>query len=555
MFKTMNAFILATATAAVVPAQQQQQQQRQQQQQPQQQQQVFFGEERVNNITIDLQVRDAEGVPVFGLKRDDFRVFENDAPQRLTNFLAVRAGEVGEAGDAGLVGQPAPRQMLLFFDLYLMTEPEKRQVLRGLLEQVSAGLPPAMTVAVVSFDGTLRVHTPPTESRERVLAALKEVERISATGLQRQIKLSSYDQRGQPYRETWGRYELRRTQNEEYWSEMRMMVGRVEAAFTAAVQRFAATPARKVVILASPGFPRASNVPEYREYDFFLNKPPEYRNLGLLGQAATLASEMEYTLFTLDVSGYQVADADASERLPAPDFTDVANAKFWRESDRKDTLIQAARLTGGEPLFTRDAGAALADVERVTASYYSLGIQPDHYGDGKTYELRVEVAGHPEYQLTYRTRYVDRPFDEREAERTRAGLLTGESANPLGIELALDKPTSKFKVGARGLRAYRVPAELRIPYANLVMIPRGAASFGQVQVVIVATDPDGSQSALTHQKLPIEIASEKLEEARQRGFYSFTFTLELEGGAHSVRIGVNDTLARTTSTVIADLKL
>ncbi|MFZ5784847.1 MAG: hypothetical protein ACOY3Y_00260, partial [Acidobacteriota bacterium] len=152
MFRKQVAFVLVVATAAAVSAQQQAP--------------VFFGEERVNNITIDVQVRDSEGVPVFGLTRESFRVFENDVQQRLTNFLSVQAGAVGEAADASLVGQPAPRQVLLFFDLYLLTEPDKRQVLRGLLEQVSMGLPPAMTVAVVSFDGALRVHTPPTESRE-----------------------------------------------------------------------------------------------------------------------------------------------------------------------------------------------------------------------------------------------------------------------------------------------------------------------------------------------------------------------------------------------------
>jgi VWFA-related protein len=514
----------------------------------------FGGEVKVNNITVDVEVHDAQGIPVQGLRQGDFRILEDGAPQRLTNFLAVSGGLVDRAQDASLVGQPAPREVVLFFDEYLMTEADKRQVVKGFREAFGYGLPPAMTVAVVSFDGTLRVHTPPTASRERVLEALKQVERVPATGLQRQITLSTFDTSNEPRRERWAQYDFRRMQNEEYWSEMRSMVGRVESAFTAAAERFAASPARKIIILVSPGFPRAQNVPLYRTYDFFIDTPPEYRNNGLLARAARLASDLEYTLYTVDPSGNQGLDAGASSGRPAA-FNDVANVNFWREADRKDTLIQAATLTGGRALFTSDASAAVADVERLTSAFYSLGYQPDHFGDGKQYEVKVEVVGHPEFRLTYRTVYVDRPFDEREAERSRAALLTGETANPLGVELVLSTPKSHFRLGAEGLHVYTIPAELRIPYAKLAMLPRGPVSWGEVQVVVVAVDARGNQSELAHQTVPIQIPSAKLEEARQKGYFAFAFTLEVEGGPRSIRIAVNDVLARTTSTVITDLRL
>jgi hypothetical protein len=411
-------------------------------------------------------------------------------------------------------------------------------------------------VGVVSFDGTLRVHTPPTSSRDRIVNALKEVARTSATGLQRQIRLSSLDVRDMPRRETWTSYEYRRRQNSEYWDELRRMVSRVESAFTATVQRFSATDARKVVVLVSPGFPRAQNVPIYRDYDFYLDAPVEYRNVGLLGKAAMLASELEYTLYTLDGSGNQImdADTDASSRYSA-NFNDVADAKFWREADRKDNLIKAAKLTGGEAIFTGDSSAALADVERLTATYYSLGFQPEHAGDGKAHAIRVQVVGHPDFGLKHRTSYVDRPFDQREAERARAALLTGENANPLGIVLVLDKPKGNFKFGAQGMKVYTVAAELRIPYANLAMIPRGDVTWGQVQVVVIGVDKAGNQSELSNQKLPIQLPADKLEEARSRGYYAYRFSLRVEGGQTSVRIAVDDVLAHSMSTVLADLNL
>ncbi len=517
---------------------------------------AFISEMTVNNVTVDVKVADSQGVPVAGLRKQDFRILEDGKDQVVTNFLAVTGGQVAESPDPAVVGLPEPRQVLLFFDLYELTEPDKRAVLESIREQVSAGLPPAEVMAVVSYDGTLRVHTPPTSSVEKLVAAFKEVERIPATGLQRQIKLSTFRTDDMRTGRGYGGYEYRHTQNEEYWNEMRRIVGAVQGAFSAALDRFAVGHgARKVAVMVSPGFPRVENVPIYRTYDFFRDtSPSEYRNVGLLERAAQLASELEYTLYTLDPSGATSVEMDASRARPVG-FTDVANVRFWREADRKDNLIQAAHLTGGEAVFTRDGGAALADVERLTASFYSLAFQPDHAGDGKEHKLKVEVIGHLDYKLTHRRSYVDRPAEQREAERTRAALLTGQTENPLGIELVLDKPTSRFRLGAQKMKVYTLEAELRIPYAHLTMLPRGSVAWGQVQVVIVVSDDSGNLSDLAHRRVPIELPIEKLKEAQERGYFAYRFKCEIEGGKQAMRIGVDDELAHTTSAVQADLNL
>lgn len=520
---------------------------------------VFVSEVTVNNINVDVKVLDANGVPVPDLSKESFRILEDGKEQQITNFLAVIGGQVAASPDGTMVGEPVPRQVVVFFDLFQLIESDKKMVLDSLRDQVSVGLPPSETMVIVSFDGTLRVHTPPTASREKLLAALKEVERLPGRGLQHQITLSVYQTSGPGMGGSSRSYagtEYRRVLNEEYWNQMRSIVGRVESAFSATLDRFAVTQgARKVVVLISPGFPRAQNVPVYLLQDLFRGtSDAKVRNVGLLNHAAQLAGELEYTLFTVDPSGMTMTQLDAASRAQST-FVDVSGAMFWRESDRKDNLIKAAQITGGEAMFTADGGAALADVERLTSSYYSLAFQPEHVGDGKEHQLKMEVIGHPDYKLTYRKSYVDRPAEQREAERTRAALLTGQTENPLGVELVLDKPTSKFRWGAEGMHIYRFNAELRIPYANLTMLPRGSVAWGQIRIVVMATDPKGNQSELSHQKVPIEIPADKLEEARQKGYFAYRFVLEIEGGTRTLRVAVDDVLAHTTSAVIADLKL
>jgi VWFA-related protein len=520
---------------------------------------VFVSEVTVNNINVDVKVLDANDVPVPDLTKESFRILEDGKEQQITNFLAVVGGQVAASPDGTMVGEPVPRQVVVFFDLYQLIESDKKMVLDSLKDQVSVGLPPSETMVIVSFDGTLRVHTPPTASREKLLAALKEVERLPGRGLQHQITLSVYQTSGPGMGGSSRSYagtEYRRVLNEEYWNQMRSIVGRVESAFSATLDRFAVTQgARKVVVLISPGFPRAQNVPVYLLQDLFRGtSDAKVRNVGLFDHAAQLAGELEYTLFTVDPSGMTMTQLDAASRAQST-FVDVSGAMFWRESDRKDNLIKVAQITGGEAMFTADGGAALADVERLTSSYYSLAFQPEHVGDGKEHQLKVEVIGQPEYKLTYRKSYVDRPAEQREAERTRAALLTGQTENPLGVELVLDKPTSKFRWGAEGMHVYRFNAELRIPYANLTMLPRGSVAWGQMRIVVMATDPKGNQSELSHQKVPIEIPADKLEEAKQKGYFAYRFALEVEGGTRTLRVAVDDVLAHTTSAVIADLKL
>lgn len=516
---------------------------------------TFLEEVKVNNVTVEVQVRDPLGAPVAGLGLSDFRIIEDGKDQKVTNFMVVSGGQVSASPDAAVVGQPAQRFTVLFFDLYQLIEADKKVVVNAFREQLSGGLPPGQTFAVVSFDGTLRVHTPPTASAEKLVTALKELERIPGTGLQRQVKLSSYDVRDSRRFESYTGYRFRQAQNEEYWHEMRRIVGRVESAFAATLDRFAAVRGRKVVIMVSPGFPRSDNVPMYRDYDFFLETSPiEFRNAGMYGKVASLASELEYTMYTLDPSNPSNFETDASQRS-VPEFSDVASVRFWREADRKDSLIRAARLTGGEAMFTSNAAAALSDVERVTSSYYSLAFQPDHFGDGKEHKLKVEVVGRPDYKLSYRTSYVDRVGEQRAAERARAAMLTGDATNSLGLQLVLDKPKGRFRLGAQGMKRYRIDAELRIPYANLAMIPRGSVAWGQVQVVILTSDAAGNQSELGMQKLQIELPMEKLEEAKARGYYGYAFSLEIEGGQYSLHVGVNDMLANATSAISAPLTL
>jgi hypothetical protein len=78
---------------------------------------------------------------------------------------------------------------------------------------------------------------------------------------------------------------------------------------------------------------------------------------------------------------------------------------------------------------------------------------------------------------------------------------------------------------------------------------------GRHSVLTYVTDDNGNLSDLAHRHVPVELPAEKLMEAQQRGYFAYRFTFELEGGKRSMRIGVDDVLAHTTSAIVADLNL
>ena len=60
----------------------------------------------VHVINVDVVVTDRAGNPVHGLKREDFEVFENGKPQKITNYYEVKPDESGAIESATETAAP-----------------------------------------------------------------------------------------------------------------------------------------------------------------------------------------------------------------------------------------------------------------------------------------------------------------------------------------------------------------------------------------------------------------------------------------------------------------
>jgi VWFA-related protein len=514
---------------------------------------------------------------VTGLDAKDFRIFENGRKQKITHFSEIsRPIAAGAAGsmDPATAGTATDRtlEMVFFLDLFLMRKAGRDKALDALRGRFSRSVPPDEEISIVVFDGSLRVFVDRSTNRTEILDSLDAIGKVRAHGPEHESAFTQALSYG-PVTGTRDRYFYERKQrSEEYVYELERRVSRVGGAISATMARYARADARKVLVAFTPGHPRTRWTPEYSPVDY-VNESAEYPAEGLWQDVAYEASDLGFTLFTIDSAGIQPSDeGDVSQATttdvgagPAPsdgsagsDFafgagTPPESIGPWLERGRKELLISSAENTGGSAHFS-DATVAVEHVAASLDHYYSLAYVAGHSGNGETYSIRVEVPKHPEYRAEFRRAYIDRSIAERSARRLQSTMLFGGDANPLAIRVELGKPKKRLRIGAAGSKMVRLPLKIKIPIGRLELIPQGEVFLGKVAVTVFGEDAAGNQSQPVGGSTPISIPMDQIQQARARGYFSYDLTVEVEGGQQKVWIGVEDLIGGWISIMPQELE-
>ena len=533
----------------------------------------FAGEATVNVIEVPVRVIDPEtGRPVTGLSAKDFQIYENGRKQKITHFTEISRPQGGADGSIGpATATDRTLEMVYFLDLFLMRKGGRDQALDALRSRYSQPVPPDEEVSIVVFDGTLRVVVDRSTDRTGILDALDAIGEVRARGMEHESAFTQALSDG-PVTGTRDRYFYERKQrSEEYVFELERRVARVGGAISATMARYARADARKVLVAFTPGHPRIRWAPAYSPVDI-VNQSADYPTEGLWQDLAYEASDLGFTLFTIDSAGIQPgvegdvsqasttdigAGAGAADQPESanPTSPDESTGDFafgsgsppesigpWQERVRKELLISTAEDTGGSAHFS-DATVAVGKVAASLEHFYSLAYVARHSGDGETYSIRVELPKHPEYETEFRRAYVDLPAAERSAKRLQSAMLFGSDANPLAIRVELGEPKKRLRIGAAGSKMVRLPIKIKIPIGRLDLIPQGEIFWGKVAVTVFGEDAAGNQSQPVGGEAPISIPMDQIQQARARGYFSYDLTIEVEGGQQKVWVGVEDLIS------------
>ncbi len=523
------------------------------------QQAEFEGQVSVNIIEIPVRVVDPDtGKAVTGLTAGDFTILENGRRQKITNFSEIGrpvSDARNEAHDRRTL-EHRNLQMVYFVDLFLMRKGPRDEAADALAARYANGIPAGEEVSIVAFDGSLELLADRSTDRREVADAIFRIRSMRARGIEHE---TAFTPNLSDQEEVTGTRDLafyeRRQRSAEYVFELERRVARVGDAISATMARYAHADARKVLVAFTPGQPRTSWAPSYAPVDFANDAAP-YPTKELWEAIAHEASDLGFTFYAIDsagVSGTLIRDIDVSQATTSPigtaepggnafafgEGSGKESLEWWLERVRKDTLISTAETTGGEALFS-GAQPAVAKVASDLDHYYSIAYSARHRGDGQVYAIEVTLPDFPQYAIESRRAYIDRPPEERAAQRLQSTMLFGGDANPLGARVELGDTSSRFRPGAAGMKKVRLPIVVKVPIGRLTMIERGRTYWGKITVTVFGEDAKGNQSEPVFDSAEVTVPAREIQKARATGYFTYDLTVTLEGGQQKVWIGIED---------------
>jgi VWFA-related protein len=324
-------------------------------------------------ITLDVVVTNKAGVPQAGLQQQDFTLFDNKAPQKITSFQAV---------DGSTTGAP-PVEVILFMDTMnagTQTVIDERSQITRYLRRNSGKLTNPTSIVVFANTGLKNLGEPTLDGNAlSTLLAGNDV-----IGL-RTMHSTAAGARGA---------------SERLVSSLRNLYS--IAAFEAN------KPGRKILICISPGWP-ASGVDMFSEIKEQL--------FSTLVMVSTSLQQSRITLYSIDPEG--AGGGNVRNRFSYESYLKgITAAKYISPANM--SLPVFVTHSGGQVLTTgNDIGAQIDDCVLDTRAYYILSFEgspterPDEY---HAIDIKVTKPG-----LTVRTAtgYYAQPEQRLEAPQQK----------------------------------------------------------------------------------------------------------------------------------------
>jgi VWFA-related protein len=266
------------------------------------------------------------------------------------------------------------------------------------------------------------------------------------------------------------------------------------------------------------------------------------------------ANAQRVTLYTFQASGVEAAGM-AADMGPGEEALSLPEVASIERSNRQEPLSVMASETGGRAIFwANDFRPDLARIQEDLATYYSLGFNPPHTGDGREHRIQVRVK-RSGVTLRYRQSYRDKPSLERAVDRTLASLFYGYQDNPLDVRMTIGVATSGGPAGNAEKRAvWAVPVRLRIPLFKLGLQTRDDVYEGKLRLLVAVRDTEGANTPVRQIEVPIRIPHDQAITALGQS-YLYEIKLSLKAGEQQLAIAVRDEATTTTSYLARTLRI
>ncbi|HVR42200.1 MAG TPA: VWA domain-containing protein [Thermoanaerobaculia bacterium] len=515
----------------------------------------------VRVINIDVVVTDRKGNVIPGLTRDDFVLYENGRPQRITNFyeIVTREAEAEAEVRTGPEEQPqAPeqpeqlrRKIIIFIDNLSLAPFNRNRVFASMKEFVREVLRPGDQAMVVTWNRSMKVRLPFTSDAVQIEQTLDAISGESALGIhaiseRRQVQGQIRD--AQRFQDA---IMAARSYAQSIEHDLRQTVSSINSLMST----LGGVEGKKIMLVTSEGFPLQPG----REMFYFIDDIARERanwqgggSIFLESMHFNAASRIEsiahsanangITLYTLHAGGL-VGLSESSAENAQPVSPAVQHAGL---SNSTDSLRLMADMTGGLAVVgTNNFKGAFERIRQDLSSYYSLGYRSGTERVDRQRSIEVKST-RPGLVVRSRRSFVEKSIDSEVTDKVIANLFYEGSANDLGIVARTGRPQRQND----GL--FRVPLEVLIPMENLTILPRGEEYGGSFTLYIVVSNKDGDMSDVQRQQHSLRVPKDEIDHIKGR-HYTYAVDLIMEPGRGRISVGVLDDVTSGSGYRVAEL--
>jgi VWFA-related protein len=531
---------------------------------------AFFESIDVNVVNVDVYVTDKKGNRIRGLTADDFLLFEEGKPVKISNFYAV-----DDSADARLpvprppIAQgapppaPAPARppvevetpedqrlhLVVYIDNWNIKPFDRNRVFAGLREFLRNRLSPTDRVMLMTYDREPHVRRAFTSDAATIAAALFDIEKLSANGARQDSERREVLNWIKDAERVNEAYPRARSYAESLFNDLSFSIDSLKDL----VGSLAGLPGRKAILYVSDGL---ELVPGEDVFNALQEKFTDASNVILESRTWDLtrrfqeliasANANRISFYTVDAGGLRVSTNVSAEQAQ-PGASSYVDSIYW--TNLQGSIQMMAERTGGVAIInTNDPGKGLQVIAADFKNFYSLGYSPAHGGDGRYHKIDVRLKNRKDLVVRHRDGFRDKTVQSRMSDGVTSALFFDVESNPL--DLAIERGAEKRRDDGH----YEVSIAVKIPIGKLVLVPEGDKQVAHVRLFFAAMDDKGGISEVQESQFPIEIPAAEVAEATTKS-WRYDVPLVMREGPQKLAVGLRDELGQVSSFAVRTIRV
>jgi VWFA-related protein len=516
----------------------------------------------VRVINVDVVVTDRKGMPITGLTKDDFELYENGQPKPITNFFEVEGtravNQVVEAPatPAPTAATPPPivridetpenlrRRIIFYIDNLSLAPFNRNRVFTNMKDFLKNVMRPGDEAMVATYNRSMKVRVPFTRDHRQIEIMLDTLAGESGLGIAARSERRGVEERIRESSSYSEAMSTARSYAQSVEHDLRQSVASINGLMTT----LAGVEGKKILVLTSEGFPMQPGREAFYMVDE-IGREKGWSNVGstmlesmhfdssnLIQQVAKTANANGITMYTVHAAGLTGGtEMSAEHRQPVPVSVSTAAIQNTTES-----MQLMADLTGGlASVNTNNFDGAFKRIARDLEAYYSLGYRAGTERVDRQRYISVKVKNR-EYVVRNRQTFVEKSVYAEMSDRAVANLLYQTKDNDLKIlaRIGQARPTDDG--------FFRVPVDIHIPMTSLTLMPQGDAEHvGGFDVYVVVANKDNDMSDVARKSHQVRVPAERMKDLGGK-YYTYTLDMLIERGLNKISIGVVDQISNVT---------